>query len=130
MTVENLYPTHTCFDDALDLIVALVQSNPQLAYTAEIKLVHAVCKSPSGVEFAHAWVERWENMCYFAGIIAGERGYYGAPKSEFYTEYNVQETTKYTVKEAYLYNRSTGHYGPWKKRYQELCGKGDRKILT
>ena len=35
----------------------------------------------------------------------------------------VVDRTRYTVSDAWRENYRTGHYGPWKLKYQRLCGR-------
>lgn len=123
MTVDfnALEPTHTCFDDALDLIVDIVKENPRLGPSDELQLVHAICKAPTGELFAHAWVE-YKEMCIFAGILNGIKTYFQAAKDEYYLNFAVGEHTKYAVKDAILMNWKHGTYGPWEEKYERLCG--------
>jgi hypothetical protein len=113
-----LYPTHHCFDDALDFIVAVLPNDPQLRHT--LRLVHGICLSPDGEPYVHAWVEEGPR-CISRGIRAGETIYYQAERADFYAELRVQERTRYTVQAALRQNRRHGTYGPWKARYLALC---------
>ncbi len=116
-----IYPTGHCFDDALDLIAALLQ----LAETPEVLadrlvLVHGICLAPDGKPCAHAWVEDGDR-CLFSGMLGGEQHVFAARHEAYYADLRVQEVTRYSVREAWAANRRHGTYGPWVPRYQALC---------
>lgn len=115
-----IYPTHKCFDDALDFLEELArQKNPALY---RMRLVHGICLHPDdGHEYAHAWVEQDGTCVIFSGILNGKFGYFAASIEEYYPDAKVQETTKYTPFEAWRENHRTNHYGPWIEKYQRLC---------
>lgn len=124
MTIKDLtvYPTHTCFDDALELYMLFVQ-NPR----AEVYLVHGICKKEDGDLYAHAWVER-NGECYFAGIIDGAKRGFTASLPAFYEKLNVtSDVTKYTLENILqfedLHDRKSG---PWEPRYLELTREGKK----
>ncbi len=119
----TLYPTHTCFDDALDMLTEAVKANPGSFESDELKLVHAVCVAPTGEEYSHAWVESNSTHVWFVAITNGHRVQYVADRGEFYDEYQVKETTKYTPRQAWEENAKHETYGPWLDRYLRLCGK-------
>jgi hypothetical protein len=116
-----VYPTNTCFDDALDLLGEFMKHHPELE--SDLRLVHALCTAPDGTTFAHAWLEdRRQGLALFTGIQFGERRRFMARRDEYRSNFAVQHATEYTVAEAWLHNRTTGHYGPWIERYREFCG--------
>jgi len=129
MTDDTIYPTHTCFDDALELIHSLLQSAADKGINAEsdLLLVHAICTGPHG-PYAHAWVEdSSECRSYFVGILNGERIVLAAHTSDYEQSLNVTESTKYGWSEAFALNRKHETYGPWKPEYQALCKNDDHK---
>src|ERR1043165_3374248 len=80
---DNIYPTGTCFDDALDLLVAVLKLNPQ--WEPEIRLVHGICRAPDGHRYAHAWVEDDSDAtCAFYGVLQGKRRLFKARRDEYY----------------------------------------------
>lgn len=120
-----IQPTHHCFDDSLDYIESRVAKAPWLARQATLILVHGILIAPNGPHqgepYAHAWVEE-EDVCIEAGIIDGERFWYRVQRDEYYATRLVQETTRYTLKQAWIENRIAETYGPWKPEYKKLCG--------
>jgi hypothetical protein len=69
-------------------------------------------------------------MCIFCGFYMGGKNYFAAPMENFFKGYTVKKSTRYTVEEAMRENLRTGHFGPWEKKYDDLCGpKGANKIL-
>lgn len=118
----TLYPTHTCFDDALDMLAQAVKANPGSYESDELRLVHAVCVAPDGAEYSHAWVESNGTHVWFEALTNGHRVQYVSDLGEFYAEYQVKETTKYTPPQAWAENKKHETYGPWIDRYKLLCG--------
>lgn len=116
-----ILPTHTCFDDSLDLICDRVRDVPALARSRHLRLVHGIALMPlyqpdAGRPFAHAWVEE-AGYCYTFGLMNGERVMVREARDSFYARLRVRVTTRYTVHQAYLENVRTGHYGPWLEMY-------------
>lgn len=127
MDVKSLYPTHTCFDDALDFLQAQVRRTPLIVWTTEWKLVHAICHPPGKNPYSHAWIERTVPSgidCYFWGRANSPDGpivQAVAEKDEFYKEFYVtSHITRYTLREVYDQNTIHGTFGPWEERYQVL----------
>lgn len=121
--MRAILPTHTCFDDALDVLADMVKASP--SQTADLFLVHGLCRAPDGHLYAHAWVE-WERtpadvQCVFAGILEGECGHFMGDRAAYYAEIHVEETTRYPVEAAIAENVRHNHYGPWVARYREHC---------
>lgn len=112
----NLYPTGTCFDDALELLQKLALETPRWKWNDEICLVHALCVGGDGELFAHAWVEQ-KGAVWHSGILNGEKGYAQINRDEYYKEMGAQEITRYTIRQAALENKRTMNFGPWKKKY-------------
>ncbi|SRR6266496_2263260 len=119
---HQLHPTHTCFDDALDFITAVLQQNPadRQALIRELMLVHAICLSPEGEPYAHAWVEH-AGRCIFRGILHGTLHYYATSLEEYYAEMHVQDVTRYSPQTALDENKRCNTYGPWVPKYLALC---------
>lgn len=126
--MTNIFPTHHCFDDALDFLEELSkQKNPMIH---RIRVVHAICLAPDGNEYAHAWVEQDGKFVIFAGMVDGEKQWFAGEVGEYYAEHKVQETVKYTPREALAENLKHETYGPWVDRYKALCApKGKATIL-
>lgn len=123
-----IYPTHHCFDDALDFIEELAKQNNPMIH--RMRVVHAICLAPDDHQYAHAWVEQDEKFVIFAGILDGKKEWFGAEVGEYYAEHRVQETTKYKPREAVAENWKHNTYGPWIERYKNLCApKGKATIL-
>lgn len=117
-TPAVILPTHTCFDDALDLCMALARQSPTLRYT--LYLVHGICIAPDGEHYAHAWVEDGP-WCLFTGIYEGSRQHFQAARAEYYADLQITERTRYRLKTAIRHNHASGHFGPWQARYRALC---------
>lgn len=116
----DIHPTNHCFDDALDFL-ELVIKNKQALDVNTLLVVHSICLMPDGTPYAHAWVEDTKaDSCIFKGILKGEAMYLAAERKEFYETFKVQETTKYTVKQALFENRLSNNYGPWEEKYLKL----------
>lgn len=117
----NIYPTHTCFDDALEMLCEAIKANPGAGESDELLLVHGICLTPFGQEYAHAWVESLGKLAWFMGILDGKRQQFAAKIPEYYNEMNVVKTTKYTPRQAWKENNKHVTFGPWIEKYQKLC---------
>lgn len=115
----EIFPTHTCFDDAMEGLADILDAVPDEAH--RVFLVHALCLLPTGEPYAHAWLEHGDD-CLFVAIIEGQRENLAAPKHQFYRQYRVQEVTRYSLPEALAENHRSKHFGPWNPEYENLCG--------
>jgi hypothetical protein len=127
----TIYPTHSCFDDAMEFVDWMaVEFADEKEGLEGISLVHSINETQDGKRYAHAWVEDSStDVAIFAGIFKGVKAYFGSPIKEFYARYNVQETTRYTVTEAIMNNLRTYNFGPWEEKYIALCANGDHAIV-
>jgi hypothetical protein len=118
---DAILPTHTCFDDALELIGALRDFRA--------RLVHAIVE-PEGAPgpFAHAWVER-EGAALWFGIYRGSRRLFATPADQYRAEFCARDVTVYTPPEAARMNAYHVTYGLWETRYLELCRKPQEKEI-
>jgi hypothetical protein len=125
--MKDVLPTHHCFDDALDFIAARLGRD---ASARHLLLVHGIALAPAGQHegepFAHAWVEE-QGVVWDSGILDGVPVHYSVERDDFYASLRIQCFTRYTVREAWLENHRSGHYGPWKDEYRALCGA--RRVL-
>lgn len=130
MNENDILPTCSCFDDALDYIGARLMAHPSLVRSTDMFLVHGIAVGGrDGEPYAHAWVEEGDD-CWDAGILRGQRIWYSIKHDEFYAARLIITTTRYTVKEALRENIRSNHYGPWEAKYQALCNNGGpRRIL-
>lgn len=124
---RTIYPTGSCFDDALDFVEARVRQRPRLARTSDLLVCHGICIIPSGNPeagelYAHAWVEEGQ-VVWQGGILDGERIYFATQRDQFYIRLQVQDVTRYTLRQVWEENRRTRHFGPWESRYEALCRK-------
>lgn len=123
--MTSIFPTHTCFTDALALLVERARRDPALAKKRRLLLVHGVLLIPEGhpeggEPYAHAWVLQ-AGQCWFTGILDGARIRYAVPRDLYYHGARLQEFTAYTVRQALYENHRSNHYGPWIPRYRDLC---------
>lgn len=127
--MPKIYPTHQCFDDALEnLIFIMKRDGRDIVKEGRLLIVHGIIE-PEGKEISHAWLERDGKTVIFTGILNGERFMVVGDLDEYYAKAKVKDTTKYTLFEAYAEELRTGHYGPWVERYRAICpdiknGKG------
>jgi hypothetical protein len=127
--MTDILPTYRCFDDAMELIEMRLAETPTLVQRDEaIYLVHAICVAQDGTRYAHGWVEE-DGQVWDAGLLHGARVYFAVAPPEYYAAKQVEEATRYTLREVYRENVASGHYGPWKPAYLALVGQGDRRIL-
>lgn len=116
-----LEPTGTCFEDTTQIFIQMIAADRKLWGDRTFVMVHSICLMPDGTRYSHAWVEHGSRVL-FRGIINGEHGHYAATKEEFYKEFQVQETTKYTAEEAmHVALRNGDRPPPWEKKYLALC---------
>ena len=120
---KKILPAHKCFDDALDTLVMLAKDpNEHMKVGMGIwKLAHGICLNEHTKEpYSHAWVEGPDTV-WECGIYEGRYLSFEWCKKDFYKERAVQEATKYTYYQAYQENHKHVNYGPWIKKYRELC---------
>lgn len=118
---EPLRPTGTCFDDAIDLIEAIVLADYDPRWRERLRLAHGICQIPgTGQRFAHAWVEIDGKECWQDALLKGIRCTISKDKADFYKDLRVQVVTLYTLEEMALENLRSNHYGPWKPEYDAL----------
>lgn len=125
----TIFPTFNCFNDSMEFIDHVARECPEKVNN--LTLVHAICLSENGREYAHGWIEdtKW-NVVIFCGIYMDQKVYLAAPFESYFSTYKVKESTRYTMREALKENLRTVHFGPWKGKYQALCGdKGERIVL-
>lgn len=127
---STIFPTHKCFDDALDLLCEILKRHPDAAETDEFRLVHAIV-APGGEEFAHAWVEtdHGRGVALWFGIKEGKRQMFAVRVDEYRRDFKVVEALTYTPREAWEQNAKHGYYGPWTERHLALCGR-DRRLMA
>lgn len=127
---HGILPTHTCFDDALDLLAAIAKDrygailNPGIEKDFEFKLCHAICVDPKGKQYAHAFVEDEKNdQVRSMGRVAGHDAIveYCADRKEYYDHFKVIKVWRYDLLEAYILNRMHENYGPWQLELLKLC---------
>lgn len=122
-----MYPTHQCFDDAIEFLTARIQRR-DLPDTTTLRLVHGMCLAQNGTEYAHAWVEE-QGRCVDCGIVDGERVFFQLATPAYYEMRSVQRTRCYTIDEAWAWNLRSGHHGPWEKPYIDHLAHGDHRYL-
>lgn len=123
----NLFPTHTCFDDALDYCTHRLKMDRRAA--TKLTLVHGILMVPDGPKkgtlFAHAWVEERNQVWQDGFLEDGTRVTWSMDRKEFAEKMGLQKETRYTLRQARRENLRTMTYGPWLPEYQALCGKGE-----
>ena len=125
----DIYPTHTCFDDALENLIFLMKRDGRDAVLrGELQIVHAII-APEDEDIGHAWVENSTSI-WFTGILKGERLMVEVDRDEYLQNVKWKLIRKYTLWDAYAEEKRTGHYGPWDPRIIALCAdtvtsKGD-----
>ena len=126
--------THSCFDDAMDFFDMFDVEDEEVRgeMYRSLRLVHGICRSSSGVHYAHAWVEEhvtddsaradWPAYVVWQGtIVDGRRAYYALDRTFFYQAWMVMDRTIYTMHELARCNALSGHCGPWIRRYIALA---------
>ncbi len=123
MSSNIIFPTNTCFDDTVEFIAQKLcnaTTAEVLVLIEELILVHAICASPEGRLYSHAWIEQGE-WCYERGILEEEAIYYALEKAEHYAKRDVQEKFVYSLEEVFKLNEKYGNSGPWEPALQALC---------
>lgn len=119
--MKNVYPTHTCFDDAFDFLGELARDYPAALIFEGYKLIHAICLMPDDREYSHAWVESAAGEAHFFGMLNGKKVRLTAEAKEYRRNLRVKEFTEYTTQDACKENLRHGNYGPWIPKYRRLC---------
>lgn len=116
----EIRPTGTCFEDVTWMFIQMLRENPN-RLNGEFWMVHGICLLLSGKRYSHAWIEE-DGTTWFSGIMEGKTGFIQTPTDQFYTQFHVQERTRYTAIEArdraLLANNIPP---PWEPKYRELC---------
>jgi len=128
----TILPTHTCFDDAMEVVNLLLKEG-DAGRIDKARLVHGICLAPdgplAGTPFAHAWVEDG-TACIQAGMLNGEKVFFGVEREEYLRSMRVQASTSYTLLEACVQNLASFHFGPWEPAYLAIIRPGDRTIFS
>jgi hypothetical protein len=117
----NIYPTHKCFDDALDYLDFIAKTEGRDSLERHTLVHGIVVSSKNGIRYAHAWLEDGDGNIIQGGILKGEKIYYAMSPTEFAEFLRVEEYTRYTPRQAVAENHRTGHYGPWVEKYRLQC---------
>jgi hypothetical protein len=120
----NIYPTGTCFDDAIaNLTYLMKREGVSRVKNGEFRIVHAIIHPKEEKEaLAHAWIESPTSV-YFSGIVDGEKILVEVNRTEYYLNANVKKAVSYTLFEAYEEEMRRGHYGPWDEEIRPLCSR-------
>lgn len=120
----TIFPTGTCFDDALEWLTELVKRSPLRGFTPNLFLCHGICLMHGIDPYSHAWVEEF-GMVWFSGVIEEDKAMIKCDLKEFYDHFHVTEqVTKYTPWQAVEQNHAAENYGPWEQRYIDLTREG------
>lgn len=118
----TIYPTNTCFDDALDFLGIMSKKEPDKVRAGYFFLVHGILKNrDEGYLYSHAWIETKDETVIHSGLLDKQLVYAEVPKSEYYDEMGLVECTRYTAREASDLNHKHVNFGPWKEKYVKLC---------
>lgn len=114
----TIYPTHACFDDAVEYVNALAERGASREEIETYTLVHAIVIAPDGERIAHAWLEHEEEFIQ-AGIYNSEKVWMRMDQEEFSRAYNVELQLRYSISEAVNLMIEQGP-GPWDPRIRVL----------
>jgi hypothetical protein len=122
VNMAKILPTHTCFDDAIELLGEFTRQD----LTAT--LVHGIAVGDDGTRYAHAWVEA-DGLAWEAGLLEdGRRVRYSVSQLEYYRARRIKRAWHYAVGDMLAVNRRTNSYGPWEPELQALC-RAEPRIL-
>jgi hypothetical protein len=128
---DLIYPTHKCFDDALEFIEGIIKVGGGPWAEDHLLLVHAICILPgTDRRYAHAWVEIDRAYCVQAGVIDGVKQYFSMRRQDLYRRLRVQVATYYDLQAIWRANRMTEHYGPWESEYLALVRSDEDQERT
>lgn len=115
-----LRPTHNCFNDAIDYVMAELHAGNKKArhYT----IVHAICLVPGTKDekWSHAWCDDGEYVLegYFWNK---ERVWLATPRQEFEEQMRIVKAIRYSVRQWSELNYKHEHFGPWDEEIRALC---------
>ena len=118
---RSLYPTNTCFDDAMEYIEFRLTEDPSLVHDERLILTHVLAEvlepgPHQGEIITHAFcVENGE--CVDMWILNGERVAAFRTPSEMAQSLRIIESTRYNLKQVHQENVRSGTYGPWEQKY-------------
>lgn len=120
-----LYPTGTCFDDAVDYLNDLCSKEPWKIkwLNKQYKIVHGICLLEDGSPYSHCWLER-ANRCYdfrLYGSSIKEKVMVEYTRIEYYSRFKPQKMLKYSLKDCCDLERTYGYPGPWDAELRKLC---------
>lgn len=121
----TIYPTFSCFDDAVDYLNLLMHEGTPFAEVHAHRVVHGIVLSPDGEPSAHAWVENGDEIIQ-AGIFEGDRVWLKMTRAEFAERYAVQKAVRYSPTELVRMQRVRGP-GPWDPEIRKRCNDGNAK---
>jgi len=122
---ENIYPTHTCFDDTVDYLNMRARTGASKAELLSTVTVHAVLVAPDGDRFAHAWIE-YRGKVIDSGIYKGERVFVEYQADEYRRIHTIEDETRYSIVDAVRLAQERG-FPPWEERYRALSGRATGK---
>lgn len=121
---DSLYPTHTCFDDAIEIIEFFCKSNPALIKMESISLIHAVIHPPKYDIHAHAWIEwHFRNAIFQKNVYQGEKIITEFHRDTYWQNSRVLIYRKYSMKDVARLNKESGTYGPWDEVFKKYCNR-------
>ncbi len=116
----KLYPTKTCFDDAIDFLNLLYKKQPWYVekMNKQWRVVHG--RADDG-EFSHCWLTKG-NSCFDFKLFKSEKIMVEYTREEFEKIYRPRKQIPYTVRDCcHLEKRVYGYAGPWDPEIRNLC---------
>jgi hypothetical protein len=136
--MTTFIPTHTCFDDALELCVWLATGGgvPTSDLHSRYRVVHGICWGRDVSErFVHAWVEEASSplgsLAWQAAIADGRVLFYALPLADFRALWRVESELQYTLDEVGSMVLALGHAGPWEPGYHAFASgsKNEGRVM-
>lgn len=120
--------TRTCFDDAVEMLIAMVEADPEPIHNGEVVIVHGIIESnepgQEGKLISHGWIE-YKQFVFFRGVLDGETIELRALRREFYKDCKVKELIRYKPWEVAELSQRFGSTGPWNEYYQQHANRID-----
>ena len=119
--MEDIRPTGTCFDDALDVALEALKEKKNVS---KFRIVHGLVTVKGDDEpFAHCWMIDDKTYMQLGIDQNNERVMIHFTKEDFESVYTIHDETRYTIPELMHegWKSPLKNSGPYKQKYLEKC---------